>query len=348
MDMQNIHSIHSGSARTLLNGGETPMPLAPSVELPNGKSWIPQQYLLYRQTEATVSAVLNDIAPLENMMLFSGQDENGVYLQAGTLGPDNYKRKQGSHERRLVYGRRWRIESYTPTSEVIQTAFLALKKASEHDVRELLTITSQGRTGTPFSTHIDLSLMAHWPELVLRDGADGAPADIAHWLDDIRFDQRRFHVDDVTIRRNGCILVDIALARSSSPFQRPGFEAFTQTLILSACNETLLMHELIAALVHHSDRLLEEQFQYRGLARFSHALDPRRIADLSVLTRNPVNRSEQFDTVRKQLNADIDALRAPVLGNDPLAERNRDTINRQQQLGGHLPTDKHWGKECSA
>ena len=89
------------------------MPLAPHVTLPDGTHWIPQQYLLYRHTQVSIAALLADIGPIKDMLLVGGYDENGLYLQVGTLGPDNYKRKQDVPARRLVYGRKWRIESCT-------------------------------------------------------------------------------------------------------------------------------------------------------------------------------------------------------------------------------------------
>jgi hypothetical protein len=162
MDTENIHTIYPGSAGAaalaLLNAGETPMPLAPRIPLVNGKSCIPQHYLQYEQTVDSISTILSDIDAVSDILLFCGQDDSGLYLQAGSVGPDNYKRKGEAGNRRIVYARRWRIDTYIPTSEVVQTAFLAIKKTCEHEVRELLTIRDMdsGRTGTPFSTHLDL------------------------------------------------------------------------------------------------------------------------------------------------------------------------------------------------
>jgi hypothetical protein len=46
MDTTNIHNIYPGDAGSaalaLLNPGETPMPLAPCIQLTNGKHCIPQ------------------------------------------------------------------------------------------------------------------------------------------------------------------------------------------------------------------------------------------------------------------------------------------------------------------
>jgi hypothetical protein len=120
-DAMNIHNIYPGSAGSdalsLLHMGGTPMPLAPCIRLTNGKYCIPQHYLQYEQTVESVSAILNDIEAVDDVLLFCGQDDVGLYLQTGCVGPDNYKRKGETGKRRIVYGRRWRIDTYVPTSE---------------------------------------------------------------------------------------------------------------------------------------------------------------------------------------------------------------------------------------
>lgn len=354
MDTRDIYISYPRSAdaeaRASLNSGETPMPMAPSVELPNGRHWIPQQYLTYEQTEETLSTILSDIESVSDTLLFSGRDENGLYLQVGTLGPDNYKRKHDSKKRRLVYGRKWRIEAYAPTSEVIQTAFLAVKKACEHDVRELFTITdgTTGRTGTPFSTHIDLPLIANFPELVMHDETAEAGRRIAERLAGIRFDRRMFVVEDKLVRKDGSLIIDLRLDDAATPSARQGLTDVSVTLVLQRLDTAALLHELMDALVRRSDRLVDEHFLYRGVARFSRTLSPHRIASLSVHTRRLAQQDEQFANVRDQLNYETDARRAPVLGNDRLAHKNRQMISRETDLDGHMPIEKQWRQKCSA
>jgi hypothetical protein len=343
MDAMNIHKIYPGSAGSgalaLLNAGETPMPLAPCIQLTNGKYCIPQQYLQYEQTVESVSAILNDIEAVNDILLFCGQDEFGLYLQAGSVGHDNYKRKGAAGKQRIVYGRRWRIDTYIPTSEVIQTAFLAIKKACEHEVRELLTICDRdsGRTGTPFSTHLDLPLMARFPELVMREASHANQPLLETWLQGVRFDGREIKVDDVAIRRNGNLVVDLVFAEASSLRLRPGFEQLPTTIVLREFSEASLVHEIINALIQHSDRLVAEQFRYRGFARFSQNVDPSRLTQLSVVTRTAGLADEQFELLRTSLNYDTDTRRVPSLGAGMLAHRNRDALRQEGELGGHMP-----------
>jgi hypothetical protein len=343
MDAKNIHKIYPGnagsSALALLNAGETPMPLAPCIQLINGSYCIPQHYLLYEQTVETVSAVLNDIEAVSDILLFCGQDDSGLYLQAGSVGPDNYKRKGDAGNRRIVYGRRWRIDTYIPTSEVIQTAFLAIKKACEHEVRELLTIRDResGRTGTPFSTHLDLPLMARYPELVMREAGAVEQPPLETWLEGVRFDGREIKVEDVAIRPNGNVIVDLVFAEASSPRVRSGFEDLQMTLVLRELSEASLVHEIMNALIRRSDRLVDEQFRYRGFARFSQNVDPARLTQLSVVTRTGGLPDEQFEAVRTSLNYDTDTRRVPPLGDGMLSQRNRRALQQEGELGGHMP-----------
>jgi hypothetical protein len=343
MDAMTIHKIYPGSAGSdalaLLDAAETPMPLAPCIRLANGKYCIPQHYLQYAQTVESVSAILNDIEAVADILLFCGQDEFGLYLQAGSVGHDNYKRKGEPGKRRIVYGRRWRIDTYIPSSEVVQTAFLAIKKACEHEVRELLTIhdPESGRTGTPFSTHLDLPLMARFPELVMRKANSVDQAVLETWLQDVRFDGRNIRLDEVAIRRNGNLVIDLVLAGAAPPRLRSGDEQLTMTIVLRECSEASLVHEMMNALIRHSDRLVDEQFRYRGFARFSQNVDPARLAQLSVVTRSVGLPDEQFELVRTALNYDTDTRRVPSLGAGKLADRNRHALLQEGELGGHMP-----------
>lgn len=341
----NIHKIYPGSAGAaalaLLNVGESPMPMAPCIELANGSYCIPQHYLLYEQTVESVSSILSDIEAVSDILLFCGSDDFGLYLQAGSVGPDNYKRKGEASDRRIVYGRRWRIDSYIPTSEVIQTAFLAIKKACEHEVRELLTIqdASTGRTGTPFSTHVDLPLMAQFPELVMRDARTAKQPLLEKWLQNVRFDGREIKVDDVTMRRNGNLIVDLIFAESLSPRIRSGFKHLPMTIVLREFSEAALVHEIMVALIQRSDRLVDEQFRYRGFARFSQSIDPVRLTQLSIATRAQDMPDEQFEIVRVAMNYDTDTRRVPSLGAGKLADRNRHALQQEGELGGHMPVE---------
>ena len=337
-----LHNIYPGdrgeSVLARLRDGETPMPLAPCIALDNGEHCIPQHHLQFAQTVETVSAILSEIEALDDMLLFCGSDEAGLHLQVGVIGPDTYDRSR-QRPQRLVYGRKWRIEAYTPTSEVIQTALLAIKKACEHEVRELLTFQdAAGKRATPFSTHGDLPLMAHYPELVSGEAA-GQP-EWRQWLAALRFDGREIRPGDLLVRPNGSVVLDLVLGEApAGRAPRDGFEQVALTVLLPALERTALLHEIMSALIQHSERLVDEQFRYRGLARFSRTLDPWRVARLSVVTRAREQAHEAFEPLRQQANYEVDRRRVPSLGAGRLAEQNRQRLLRAGPLDGHMPLE---------
>ena len=143
--------------------GETPLAYAPTVRMSNGKEAVPQQYLDVNRTLSNLSSVLTHISVPTDYQLFAGEEGSCLYLIVGVIGKENYPRSaEAGQMDKMVYGRRWLIEPTTPTSEIIQTALLAIKKVREHEVRELLTVRiNQGsRVTTPFNCHLDLPLMA--------------------------------------------------------------------------------------------------------------------------------------------------------------------------------------------
>lgn len=325
------------------------MPHAPSVELPNGTSCIPQHYLRYHQTPHTISAIVADLHFDNHTPVFAGADDHGMYVQVGLVGRENYDRAHAVRPRKLVYGRKWRIDADTPTSEVIQTAFLAIKKVREHEVREMLTIcdSASGKVSAPFSSHLDLPLMARNTDLVFAPDlrAQAAPtACIANLLEPVRFGQRQIAVLDVLPRPQGVTLVDLKLG--TLPLARqiegdmPEFDDLQFTVLLKTVDRRELLHEIMAAMVAHSDRQVDEHFTYQGFARFSRTNDPLRIAQLSIATR-PYARdaaNAKFMPVFKAMNYAVDASRAPSLGLGRLAQKNRRVIDAHgPQLAGHMP-----------
>ena len=324
------------------------MPFAPSVELANGRSCIPQHYLRYQQTPESLAELVHGIDFDAHTPVFAGSDAGGMYLQVGMVGRENYERGDLERPRKLVYGRKWRIDADAPSSEVIQTAFLAIKKAREHEVRELLTLRdpASGKTSTPFSSHLDLPLMAANPDLVAaaeQNRERNTSLRLESFLEPARFGQRRMEVLDVLTRKNGSMVVDLQLGQAPQARRLEGdlpeFEGLAFTIVLQRLTQSDLLHEIMAALIAHSDRHVDEHFRYQGFARFSRCNDPMRIAQLSIATR-PYARDRSnahFNPVFQQMNYEVDASRAPQLGVGSLAEKNRNLIGAYDQLAGHMP-----------
>ncbi|NHQ87546.1 hypothetical protein HA050_15615 [Iodobacter sp. HSC-16F04] len=326
--------------------GEIAMPFAPSVVLNNGQQCIPQHYLRYQHTLDSITQLASQIEFDQHTPIFAGQDHSGLYIQAGLIGRENYDRSNTLRPHKLVYGRKWRIDSDTPTSEIIQTVFLSIKKAREHEVRELLTLRNRaGKTSAALSNHHDLPLMGQQRTQLLRAApviADPA-AYIRQQLAELRFAQRKIELVSVEIRSNQSYLIDLQLGEAPLARKLEGdfceFDQLAITLILRLDQLHQLAYALMDELIAHSDRHVEEQFRFQGYPRFSRNNDLMVIANLSLQTR-PYARdmaNTSFERIFRASNYDVDASRAPALGSSELGRKNRQLIDGFTDLLGHLP-----------
>ena len=339
---------HHHTALSQLTQGETAMANAPFVTLANGYSFIPQHYLRYQHNVESIQQIMADIDYADNALLFAAEDITGMYIQVGLIGRENYDRGHQVRPQKLVYGRKWRINSDTPTSEIIQTAFLAIKKAKEHEVRELLTLidTSTAKVSTPFSNHLDLALMTKNQDFLQSSQLKTSELNIsvvAEYLEGVTFGERQIAVDLVEQRRQSQYLVDVSLGDLPLVRQAEGhkdeFEGTTFTLILSDTTRAALLYALTDVLIAHSDNHVENHFRYQGYRRFSRDNDPEKIAALSIASR-PYARDSlntRFNTGFKKSNYETDAARVPDIGDGSLAVKNRARIAAYVDLQGHLP-----------
>lgn len=326
--------------------GEQPMPNAPAVTLANGRRCIPQHYRRYYQTLASLQHIAAEISLPDASLLFADEDGAGLYLQVGLIGRENYERGSQIRPHKLVYGRKWRIDRDTPTSEVIQTAFLAVKLARQHEVRELLTlrVSPGNRTSTPFSTHHDLPLMAENRDLLATREAQQpiTAALIAGCLEPVRFGQRPIQLEAMLTHRQRTI-IDLRLGMPPlARLQEGDFSEYDNALVsieLTQASRTELLHQLMDALLRESDRQVAEQFRFQGFARFSREIDPFAISQLSLATR-PYSRDmadSRFAGIFREQNYQVDASRAPALGEGMLAQQIRSQLDAFPQLAGHMP-----------
>lgn len=343
-----IHHFSHHTASASLVQGEVAMPHAPKVVLANGHCFIPQHYLRYQHTAQTIQHIISDIDYERHVLLFAAEDDSGMYIQVGLVGRENYDRTQHIRPQKLVYGRKWRINRDTPTSEIIQTAFLAIKKAREHEVRELLTIidAQTRKMSTPFSNHHDLPLLAHNRHVVLSPVAAAQTLDMAtvsDFLQGVLFAERRIEVVQVEQRRHGQYLVDLSLGVLPLIRQVEGdmheYDSLDLTLILKTPTRATLLYALMDALIAHSDSHVEAQFSYQQYHRFSRDNDPAQIAALSIASRPYVRdaRNKLFSTGFQQSNYEVDASRVPHLGTGKLAQKNIMALAAFDNIQGHLP-----------
>lgn len=350
---QQLQSRHTISAQT--RPAREAMPGAPRVQLPDGSQVVPQHYLQYAQTPASISALLEQIHFDQHCLLFCGQDVSSMYIQVGLIGRENYERGNVIRPHKLVYGRKWRIDADTPDAEIVQTALLAIKKAREHEVRELLCLRPAGFAtySAALSNHQDLAVLQAQGESLKARSFSGeteaaeteevTQSAIRNLLQHLQFGQRPILLKAVEQRSNGDLLVDLQLGQAPLARMHEGdlseYDELALSIIVSRVED--LVYAVMDALIHHSDRYVEEHFHFDGFARFSRALDPFKIATLSLQTRPYARdmKNARFEQVFRGRNYEVDASRAARLGDGRLAEINRQKIQAFPQLLGHLPAD---------
>jgi len=301
--------------------GEEPITQAPSVVLDDGRACVPQHYLRYSHSLASTEAIVSRIAYDNNYPVFVSEDAGGIFIQIGVIGPDNYK---SDKRNKIVFGRRWRVEPNLPTSEIIQTVFLALKKAREHEIREQVTLHFDGHVATPFSCHQDLPLLAR--QTPKARPCAHTPAQI---ISKLRYGSARFKLIDSVNLKGGDVVLTV---QTHSP--NPGLKdiiSFTSPELSRAA----ILHNFMDALVRLSDRDVEERFTFDGFARFSHAVCPEQIARFSIKTRQCPTKllgddeAARFVSEFSAQNYEIDSTRIPSLSESEYGRGLKTRLRRQ-------------------
>lgn len=331
----------AGDYLASLPGGETPMPGAPTVVVDDTKV-VPSQYKLYHQTVSAVQEVVSKLTYKPNLHVFVSSDgpgrDEGVYVQVGIVGPDNYPIGARDLPDKIVYGRKWRVEKLLPTSELVQTVFLALKSAEEHEARERFVV--QGYT--PLSNHLDLPLLQKFmqtrgsqPEAPVADLA-GAQAAFAG----VHYAGCRVEVLELERRRTGKTVADVrlvadpALGRVSADV-----DGKLLTLVADGATSSHLVYALMDAVLHDVNRGVEENFRYDGFARFSRDIAVRDLREFNAFSRNLRNfeLTPEFLDAARALNVAIDEQRAPVLERGPANDKAKAAVDAKPGLLGVKP-----------
>jgi hypothetical protein len=316
--------------------GEKVMPKAPKVLLSNGNYCIPQHYLTYHHTLESVEALICDIEYDPRYIVFAAQSESSIYIQVGVVGHDNYHKKSSSkaNQEKLLFGRKWRVEPELPTSEIIQSVFLAIKKSREHEVRELFKLTLDNSTTTPFNTHIDLPLMAEFYQQKQRTDESQAiiPAEkVSQVLQKISYDHAYLTLHDIQQRANGLWLVDIDV-RQTARSTLPEMKGARLYLMLEDLSLNTLSRALMDEMIRLSDRHVDQHFSYQGFNRFDPAIDIADIADLSQQSRKQ-ELAAHFAHEFTETNKQVDLMRIPPVKAGALAQKYKQVIEQFQ-----LPT----------
>ena len=317
--------------------GEKVMPNAPKVLLSNGNYCIPQHYLTYHHTLQSVEALIVDIEYDPRYIVFAAQEGEGIYIQVGVIGHDNYHKKSSKKisQEKLLFGRKWRVEPELPTSEIIQSVFLAIKKSREHEVRELFKLSLQHSTTTPFNTHIDLPLMAEFYEQQSTPvrSAEQSPSEdaINNILDKISYDHSDLTLVDFQQRNNGLWLVDVKVEQTTKS-TLPEMRNKTVYLMIEEISLNSLSRALMQEFVKLSDLHVDQHFSYQGFHRFDPNIDIQDIADLSQQTRKQ-ELALQFANEFSKTNQKVDLMRIPTVQSGLLFQKHEQVIKQFQ-----LPT----------
>jgi len=324
--------------------GESPLPFAPHITMGNNQSIVPQQYLDVIRTVDNIENILNKIDFHEHYLLFAGELNNILYIQVGIIGTENYpNNKEQSKEVKIVYGRRWMIEPTTPTSEVVQTALLAIKKAREHELREkfVLTICDQidhhkTKKTTPFNSHMDLPLMVGNSKELTKPSSN----DIYELTNQINFSSFNVQLNQITPLKNESYLVEATLANGAMPEQH-FIELLNKqvSFIIKDQTQQHFLHGLMTELIHCSDCYIEENFLYDGFARFSQDVNPLKIAEFSYKTRNIDNPDKRFESYFTDMSYRVDSSKAPNYANGELGRKQRSAVIDKRVNAGHMPNE---------
>ena len=315
--------------------GETALNFAPTIRLSNGGLAVPQQFLDVSRTLDNLSNVLANISTPDHFQLFAGQEGSCLYLLVGVIGQENYPSgEQSPQHNKIVYGRRWMIEESTPTSEIIQTALLAVKKAREHEIRELVTlaINDGANRATPFNCHLDLPLMVGNQSSMHTQKVPN----FSDLIKDISIAGSQLELVQSISLGQKCI-VDVSLTKGQGECHFTELRGIVLTVVCEHADGRDFLHQLMATLIKHSDRYVEERVAFKGFHRFSHTLDVVKLAEFSYATRAVKAIDKRFKSEFVGMNYRVDAAKAPEFNSGRLGREQRQTLFGYDSLGGYCP-----------
>jgi len=240
---------------------------------------------------------------------------------------------------KIVYGRKWRVEPQLPTAEIVQTVFLAIKKAREHEIRELFRFTNREKVTTPFNTHHDLIMLINNKEQLEGVANETSWPQLQSELDNISYDHACFIILNIENRHDKYWLIEIEVLPETLT-KLPELKTNT-LLVLVVEHLTLnsLLYQLMAELIQLSDRDVDEHFTYSGVARFSQKNDIKVIANISANTRglHKAVHAAEFEKNWRNDNYLVDQSRVPQLKASELSTRIKRLLTSFNNIEGMLP-----------
>lgn len=326
--------------------GETPLPDAPSVSLDDGTNCVPQHYLSYHHDRLSIENIVAEIDFDKHYILFVDEDNSSIFLQVGIIGKDNYINVKHQKNYKIVYGRKWRVEPQLPSSEVIQTAFLAICKAREHEVRELFKLKTLSDDGiscitSPFSCHQDLPLIANTEGL--RSQANEKIwrfEKLQKIVSNVRYDHASIKLLRIEKLSNQEFLVKFEIkADKKTSLPEISHNKTAYHCVIDGLNENTLLFGIFDVLLGLSNRYVEEHFRFLGSPRFSRSNSIFKIARLSVSTRihSQEAASHTFNETFANANYETDTSRVPNIFPGKLGKKIKTSLNSFVIDAGIMP-----------
>ncbi len=331
----------------VFRSGEKSLPFAPGVTLFDQFEAIPQHFMEVSRSLEQLEYIIDRIETLPEHVLFAGCQHDAHFIQVGVIGKENYPKPNSLNQvsyckdNKIVYGRRWLIESNTPTSEVIQTAFLAIQKAREHELREHIKIRLIGCEckATPFSSHMDLPLMS-----IVRAKLDQPvqlpPESLLN----------HFQLLDVSIKIEHSTKLEenkqfTVVSIHSGPKTRKVFPELDKQivgLVWDSDYTQSFLSALVEQLIALSNRHVGETFSYEGFKRFSHRLNTLAAADFSYQSRRTKDQrldanNQYFQQAFAEMTHRVDSAKAPHYNNGKLGVKQRQRLDESDVTLGYLP-----------
>ncbi|GGZ96195.1 hypothetical protein GCM10008090_00500 [Arenicella chitinivorans] len=332
--------------------GEFSLPQAPHVTVFERIDAIPQQFFRVQRNLTQLENLVTQITVPFEFMLFVGKLSVGYYLQVGIIGEENYPtsvvsayasgQSDDNHQVKIVYGRRWLIEESTPSSEVLQTALLAVQKAREHELREKLSIifNTQEQQGTPFNSHQDAPLMRH----VKRELQSRLSETISDQVSRLRFDGHRFSVTRTTpvSPTQTAFELDFDIPAHGRPEFSRRYPEFAHQTLLVVCDPlqaNQFLHRVVEAMLTQSQRYTCENTRFSGFPRFGSQINAVSLARFSYQTRRPAEVSAVFHQHFKRMSQQVDGDKVPSINANELGAQQRAKLALSGVQQGHLPYD---------
>jgi len=314
---------------------EQPLTDAPTVHVSDKLQAVPQQFLSYSQSVDSVQCLLERIQYSSHYQLVAGQEGSATYLQVAIIGHDNYQ-AASQRKPKIVYGRKWFIPVHTPSSEIIQTAFLAIQKAQEHEVRERLVVEHAGCKTTPYSSHMDLPLLC----TAISQSAEQQAVSTSSSLASLTLFGAEIQLESLVACRAG-YLVDVTLGDIDDPV----FHFLSGQALCFQCHTPKdqaptagnIVTALLAAILERCHQQLARTFLFDGVARFNPDWSPQFLAAFSLATRRiQTPLSPQFQQRFASMCQQADMAHAPRL---PFSacQQLLGKLEKMGELEGYLP-----------